>query len=294
MSSGRWVALAPALFVLLWSTGFIGAKLGLAYAEPLTFLLLRFIIVALLMLPVLLLVRAPWPASVREAGHIATAGLLLHAGYLAGVFVAIDQGVPAGIVALIAGLQPLLTSAVAFPLLGEKVGGRQWLGLFLGLIGVVLVVGDKLAPTGAGGIGFAFFALLSFTAGTLYQKRYCGNMDLGTGSFIQFTTSMVALAVLAPLFESLHVEWNGEFVFALAWLVLVLSLGAISLLLLLIRAGEAFRVASLLYLVPPVTALIAFAAFGEKLGGLSLVGMLISAAAVALVTGRAMATPAGK
>ncbi|MGH8773572.1 MAG: DMT family transporter, partial [Burkholderiales bacterium] len=267
---------------------------GLAYAEPLTFLLLRFLIVAVLMLPVLLLVRAPWPASVREAGHIATAGLLLHAGYLAGVFVAIDQGVPAGIVALIAGLQPLLTSAVAFPLLGEKVGGRQWLGLFLGLIGVVLVVGDKLAPTGAGGIGFAFFALLSFTAGTLYQKRYCGNMDLGTGSFIQFTTSMVALAVLAPLFESLHVEWNGEFVFALAWLVLVLSLGAISLLLLLIRAGEAFRVASLLYLVPPVTALIAFAAFGEKLGGLTLLGMLISAAAVALVTGRAMATPAGK
>lgn len=294
MSSGRWVAFAPALFVLLWSTGFIGAKFGLAYAEPLTFLLLRFIIVALLMLPVLLLVRAPWPASVREAGHIATAGLLLHAGYLAGVFVAIDQGVPAGIVALIAGLQPLLTSAVAFPLLGEKVGSRQWLGLFLGLIGVVLVVGDKLAPTGAGGIGFAFFALLSFTAGTLYQKRYCGKMDLGTGSFIQFAASMVALLILAPLFESLSVDWNGEFVFALAWLVLVLSLGAISLLLLLIRAGEAFRVASLLYLVPPVTALIAFAAFGEKLGGPALLGMLISAAAVALVTGRAMATPAAK
>lgn len=294
MSSGRWVAFAPALFVLLWSSGFIGAKLGLAHAEPLTFLLLRFIIVALLMLPVLLLVRAPWPASVREAGHIATAGLLLHAGYLAGVFVAIDQGVPAGIVALIAGLQPLLTSAVAFPLLGEKVGSRQWLGLFLGLIGVALVVGDKLAPAGGGGVGFAFFALLSFTAGTLYQKRYCGKMDLGTGSFIQFAASMVALLILAPLFESLSVDWNGEFVFALAWLVLVLSLGAISLLLLLIRAGEAFRVASLLYLVPPVTALIAFAAFGEKLGGPALLGMLISAAAVALVTGRAMATPAGK
>lgn len=294
MSSSRWVAFAPALFVLLWSTGFIGAKFGLAYAEPLTFLLLRFIIVALLMLPVLLLVRAPWPASVREAGHIATAGLLLHAGYLAGVFVAIDQGVPAGIVALIAGLQPLLTSAVAFPLLGEKVGSRQWLGLFLGLIGVALVVGDKLAPAGADGVGFAFFALLSFTAGTLYQKRYCGKMDLGTGSFIQFAASIVALLILAPLFESLSVDWNGEFVFALAWLVLVLSLGAISLLLLLIRAGEAFRVASLLYLVPPVTALIAFAAFGEKLGGLALLGMLISAAAVALVTGRAMATPAAK
>jgi drug/metabolite transporter (DMT)-like permease len=285
MTSPRWVALAPALFVLLWSTGFIGAKLGLAHAEPLTFLLLRFILVALLMLPVLLVVRAPWPSSAREAGHIATAGLLLHAGYLAGVFIAIEQGVPAGIVALVTGLQPLLTSAVALPVLGERVSRRQWVGLCLGLIGIAFVVGDKIAPAGVSGAGFAFFALLSFTAGTLYQKRYCGKMDLGTGSFIQFVASMVALAILAPLFESLRVEWNGEFVFALAWLVLVLSIGAISLLLLLIRAGEAFRVASLFYLVPPVTALIAFAAFGEKLGGPALLGMLISAVGVALVTG---------
>jgi drug/metabolite transporter (DMT)-like permease len=294
MRSGRWVAFAPGLFVVLWSTGFIGAKLGLAYAEPLTFLLLRFIIVAALMLPVLLLVRAPWPGSAEEVAHIAIAGLLLHAGYLAGVYVAIEQGVPAGMVALIAGLQPLLTSAVALPLLGEKVNRRQWLGLFLGLVGVAFVVGDRLAPAGANGAGFAFLALLSFTAGTLYQKRYCGKMDLGTGSFIQFTASMVVLSILAPLFENLRVEWNGEFLFALAWLVLVLSLGAISLLLLLIRAGEAFRVASLFYLVPPVTALIAFAAFGEQLGGPALLGMLISAAGVALVTGRAIAAPASR
>jgi drug/metabolite transporter (DMT)-like permease len=208
------------------------------------------------------------------------------------VFVAIEQGVPAGIVALIAGLQPLLTAAMALPLFGERVNTSQWVGLFLGLTGIALVVGEKLSPAGADGIGFAFFALLSFTAGTLYQKRYCERMDLGAGSFIQFAASMVALAILAPLFETLHVEWDGEFVFALGWLVLVLSLGAVSLLLLLIRAGEAAKVASLLYLVPPVTALIAFATFGEKLGSGALLGMLISAAGVALVMQRGVAVPA--
>lgn len=279
-----WLAAAPGVFVLLWSTGFIGAKLGLPYAEPLTFLLLRFVAAAALILPVILLMRASWPGSLREVAHIAVAGLLIHAAYLSGVYVSIAQGTPAGVVALITSLQPLLTAIAAGPLLGEKVDRRQWLGLWLGLIGVALVVADKLTPSGIGSAGFAVFALVSLSAGTVYQKRFCENMDLRSGSFIQFMATMLLLLLLAPLFESMRIEWSGEFIFAFAWLVVVLSLGAVSLLLLMIRKGKAAKVASLFYLVPPVTALIAFAVFDEKLGLVAMVGMLISVIGVALVT----------
>jgi drug/metabolite transporter (DMT)-like permease len=289
----RWVALAPGLFVVLWSTGFVGAKYGLPYAEPFTFLLWRFVSVTALLLLLALATRARWPASLREAAHIAVAGLLLHGMYLAGVFGAIHHGVSAGVMALIAGLQPVLTAVAAGPLLGERVRVRQWLGLVLGLVGVLLVVWQRLesGTRDAAGYGLAVLALAGITSGTLYQKRFCGAMDLRAGGAIQFAAAAGAMAVLAPLTESMAVRWTPQFVFALTWLVLVLSLGAITLLYLLIRRGEAARVASLFYLVPPTTALMAYVMFDERLSGLALAGMATSVIGVALVVTRRASDP---
>lgn len=282
-----WVAAMPAVFVVLWGSGFIGAKYGLPYAEPLTFLLWRFVLVTLLMLALTLVVRAPWPKTSAEAVHIAVAGALVHAGYLAGVFGAIHRSVSAGEMALIAGLQPVLTAIAAGPLLGERVTSRQWLGLVLGLIGVVLVVQQRIAPgSGLDGYLLAAMALVSLTAGTLYQKRFCSHMDLRSGAVIQFTVSALIMAACAPLFETMVVRWTGEFVFALGWLVVVLSLGAITLLYLMIRRGAATRVISLFYLVPPVTALMAYALFDERLAGMALAGMGLAVIGVALVVAR--------
>ncbi|HEX9181353.1 MAG TPA: DMT family transporter [Burkholderiales bacterium] len=287
-SHPRWLVAAPALFVILWSSGFIGAKLGLPYAEPLTFLSLRFLLVVGIMLPVALVMRAPWPARPADAGHIAVAGLLVQAGYLSGVFCAIHQGVSAGIVALIAGLQPILTALAAGPLLGERVSARQWTGLLLGIAGVAMVLSDRIAfDTGDWrGIALAVVALLAITAGTLYQKRYCPRLDLRTGSVIQFTASGLLLAPLAFLLEGMRIAWTGEFLFALAWLVLVLSCGAISLLFVMIRHGEAARVSGLFYLTPPTTALIAFFFFNERLNIVALGGIAVAVTGVALVVSR--------
>ena len=277
-------SLVPLLFVALWSTGFIGAKLGLPYIEPLTFLGLRFAIVTVLMLAVVALVRAPWPPAGRAWGHIAVSGLLVHGVYLGGVFMAIGHGLPSGITALVVGLQPLLTALVAGALLGEKVRPAQWVGLGLGFSGVALVVAGKVAtvPVGAltGMLLPALVALLGITAGTLYQKRFCPSFDLRTGSVIQYLPCAIAMAVLAYATETMAITWSGEFVFALGWLVLVLSLGAVSLLNLLIRRGGAVNVASLFYLTPPTTALIAWAMFGETLTSWALVGMALAAAGV--------------
>ena len=285
----RWASIAPMLFVVLWSTGFIGAKYGLPYAEPLTFLLWRFVLVTVLLALLAWHAQARWPASLRAVGHIAVVGLLLHGGYLGGVFVAIHQGVSAGTMALIAGLQPALTAAAAGPLLDERVRPRQWIGLALGLAGVALVVHERIGISTATPIGYAlaFLALFAITAGTLYQKRFCADMDLRTGGVIQFAAAALAMSLLAPLFETMRVQWTGQFFFALVWLVVVLSLGAISLLYVLIRHGEAARVASLFYLVPPVTALMAYAIFGERLGMLALGGMAMTVVGVALVVARA-------
>lgn len=285
-----WIRITPGVFVLLWSTGFIGAKFGLPYAEPLTFLFIRFGILVALLVPFAFVTRAPWPESWSLAGHVAVTGALVHGGYLGGVFVAISLGVSAGLAALIVGLQPLLTAVVVGPLLGERVSLRQWLGLVLGLGGVVLVVAEKMAGTGIGfdalGIVFAVGALFSITFGTVYQKRFCGGMDLRTGTAIQYMAATVVMGTLAPLFETMEVAWTGEFVFALFWLVFVLSVGAISLLMLMIRRGEVARVASFFYMVPPVTALIAWGMFGERLGVVALAGMALAVIGVALVVSR--------
>jgi drug/metabolite transporter (DMT)-like permease len=278
-------AVAPGLFVLLWSTGFIGAKFGLPYAPPLTFLALRYALVAGLIGAVALLWRAPWPQRPRDYLHIAVAGLLVHAGYLGGVFVAISKGLPAGVTALVTGLQPLLTAAAAALLLGETVARRQWTGLILGLAGVTLVVWNKVSfEAGLGGFPFAVLAVACITAGTLYQKRHCGGMDLRSGAAIQYVAAFAATLPLALLTEDMDIAWTGEFVFAMSWLVLVLSVGAITLLYRLIRAGSASRVASLFYLVPPTVAVISFFLFGETLGPVALVGMGLTVVGVALAT----------
>lgn len=275
----------PALFVVLWSTGFIGAKLGLPYAEPLTFLLLRFVLVLAILLPVCWLARARWP-NPREAAHMAIAGVLLQGGYLGGVFLSLHHGMPAGISALVTGLQPVLTAVAAGVLLGERTGARQWIGLGLGFGGVMLVVGDRMAlqELGAAAIVFSVLGLASITLGTVWQKRHGGAVDLRSGAALQFIAAAIALAPFAFLFETREVRWSGEFVFALAWLVLVLSLGAIFLLLRLIRQGAATRVASLFYLVPPTTALFAWLLFGETYSWLAAAGMALGMLAVWLVT----------
>lgn len=275
---------APFLFVFLWSTGFIGARFGLPYAEPLTFLFLRYVLVITLMLALALLSKAPWPRERRHWLHIAVSGVLVHGCYLGGVFMAISHGLPAGITALVVGMQPLLTACCAGWLLGEEVSRRQWAGLVLGLAGVALVVASKLgAVTSLGTMLIpALVALAAITGGTLYQKRFCPRFDLRTGAVIQFLPTAVLTGLAALAFESREVVWHGEFIFALLWVVLMLSLGAISLLNLLIQRGSAVNVASLFYLTPPTTAAIAWLLFGESLGVIALFGMALAVSGVYL------------
>ena len=283
-------SLYPLLFVLLWSTGFIGAKLGLPYIEPLHFLVIRYALVLTLMGAVVLATRAPWPRNPRQAAHIGVSGLLVHGVYLGGVFMSIRAGLPAGITALVVGLQPLLTALGAGALLGERVGRWQWAGLALGFAGVALVVEGKFGQTPAAGLlpllTPALAALAGITAGTLYQKRFCPHFDLRTGALLQFAPSLALTAPLAWAVETGKILWTGQLVFALAWLVLVLSLGAITLLNLLIRSGGAVNVASLFYLTPVVTALMAWGLFGETLGPVALVGMALAVSGVALARRR--------
>ncbi len=294
-----FLAAAPVLFVLLWSTGFIGAKLGLPYAEPLTFLLIRFACVISLLGLLALVLRRPWPHRPIQWFHIGVAGALLHGGYLSGVFLAIHAGMPAAVVALIVGVQPLLTAFLSASMVGERVNGRQWAGLVLGFGGVALVVWGKLGLAGVSATGLAFsaLALLSITLGTLYQKRFCAELDLWSGSVIQFVAATAVLLPFALAFESLQVAWSGQFVFALGWLIVVLSLGAISLLHLLIRRGAATRVSALFYLTPPTTAVLAWLVFDESLGLAAIAGMAIAAAGVAIAVRqpvRPRAAEAGK
>jgi drug/metabolite transporter (DMT)-like permease len=274
----------PFLFVFLWSTGFIGAKLGLPHAEPLSFLLTRYGLVISLMLAIAFATRAPWPDKPRDWLHIGISGLLVHAVYLGGVFIAIKHGLSAGVTALIVGMQPLLTAVGSGWLLNEKVSARQWGGLGLGFVGVGMVVSGKLGDGAPGPMLIpAVVALIGITAGTLYQKRFCPKFDLRSGSVIQFVPTAIVTAIAVAVFEDYRIDWSGEFVFALGWLVLVLSLGAISLLNLLIRSGSAVNVAALFYLTPPTTALIAYFIFGENLSFTVGLGMLVAVSGVYLV-----------
>lgn len=277
----------PFVFVLIWSTGFIVAKFGLPYAEPLTFLLMRFAGVLLVLLPLVVLTKAPWP--VGRVRHIALAGVMVQAGYLAGVWCAIKLGMPAGLSALIVGMQPILT-AFAAPLIGETVRRRQWIGLLFGLCGVGLVVANKISLIGLSwqSIALTVFALMSITVGTLYQKRFCASFDLRTGTVIQFAASIAVLLPFAIVFENLNpvletVQWTPQFIGALLWSIFALSIGAIFLLFALIRKSAATQVTSLLYLTPPTTAVMAWVMFGEAFSIVGMAGMVLAVIGVALV-----------
>lgn len=273
------------MFVLLWSTGFIGSKYGIPFAEPFTLTSLRMGIVTAILILVALLFRAPWPRSLTEVAHLVVAGVLVHATYLSGILYAIEFQLPLGYVALIAGLQPILTAIFARLWLNEQLHKWQWLGMVLGFVGVMLVIASK-AITGemrVVALFAAFIALIGITAGTLYQKRFCQDMDLRTGGVVQFAATGIVCFALAWLFETRNVEWTAQFTFALLWLVVVLSLGAISLLYMLIRLGASSKVTSLFFLTPSVTAIMSWLLFGETLQWLALAGLLASACGVALV-----------
>lgn len=283
----RRAGVAPAVFVLLWSTGFVGAKYGLPYAEPFTFLALRLAIAGVLLALITRVRQAGWPRSWTQAGNAGLVGLLLHAGYLGGVFYAIGDGLPAGVAAVVVSLQPLLTAALATRLLGEQLRPRQWLGLALGVTGVALVLAPGLAASGGSfapaAVAACFVALVSGSAGTLWQKQHGDDIPLLGGTAVQYAAAATLLGLLAVTTEDTTIHWTAHFVAALAWLVLALSLGAVLLLLLLLRRGSASGVSSLFYLVPPATAIESFLVFGERLPPLSLLGIVVTAVGVALV-----------
>ncbi|MDI1343839.1 MAG: DMT family transporter [Pseudolabrys sp.] len=286
------IAAAPVLFVLLWSTGFIGARFGLPYIEPMTFLAVRMVFVVLIIGAIAVIGGARLPSRL-EIGHSLMAGLMVHGLYLGGVFFAISQGVPAGVSALIPGLQPILTSTIANRFMGETVTRLQWLGLCLGLFGVALVLHDRslvMSGSVAGWIG-SVVSLFGITLGALYQKRYCGKIDWRAGNTVQYAGAAVLFAVASFAFETRVIHWTGELVFALAWLVLVLSIAAVGLMYWLIRRSAATGFASLFYLVPAVTVLEAYLLFGEKLDALSIAGMVVCAVGVILVNRGARVTP---
>jgi drug/metabolite transporter (DMT)-like permease len=279
-------SLIPFIFVFVWSTGFIVARYAMPYAEPMTFLFLRFSGVLVCMLPVALLWRARWP-TLRQAGHIALAGLLLQTGYLGGVWAAVKLGMSSSLAALIMALQPIITAWLA-AMVAEKVSTRQWLGLLAGFGGVALVVMAKFSLIGLTleSLSLAGIALVSITVGTLYQKRYCPDFDLRAGSVIQFGASALLCVPLMFLFETRQIDWQPALVAALLWSVLALSIGAITLLFIMIRDGAATRVTSYLYLTPPLTALMAWILFAEPITPTTLAGTALTVVALWLVTHR--------
>lgn len=277
---------APPLFIFIWATGYIVAKLAAPHADPLTFLSWRYAGVVALMLTLALTARAPWPTR-REMGHLAVAGIAIQALYLGGVWVSIRQGLPAGTAALIVNLQPVLVAAAA-PLVGEAVTRRQWLGVALGLAGVVLVIWHKL-HLGAGygaPLGLCLMALMAITAGTLYQKRFVPHFDLRTGQVVQFAASLAVTLPMAWLVEPMHIEWHRDVLIAMAWSILVLTAGGISLMFYMLRHGRVTAVTSTMYLVPSVTSVMAWLLFGETLGTQAIAGMVVTLLGVYLVVAR--------
>src|ERR1700716_1955402 len=278
---------APAIFVVLWSTGFIATKYVVNNAEPLSYLAIRMAIVVGLMAVIAALARPKWPDA-SGVFHSAVAGILVHGFYLGGTAVAIAHSIPAGLSALIPGLQPILTSTLANRWLGERVTPLQWAGLLLGLAGVVLILHGR-PMSGDAGWGWlaSGVSLVSITLGTLYQRRYCGQIDWRTGNLVQYVAVLVFFGAGAWLFETNVVHWTEEFVLSLVWMAVVLSIGSIGLLYWLIRRSAATSVASLFYLVPAVTAVMAYVLFGERLDTVAISGMVACAAAVFLVNRRA-------
>ena len=279
----------PAVFVLIWSTGFVVAKYGLPYAPPLSFLTIRYALSLLCFVVWITLARVSWPRGRQQWLHLSVSGVLMHAGYLGGVWMAIKAGMGSGLAALMVGLQPILTALWVSRLASnkgvEKVTQRQWLGLALGLGGLVLVVSRKIGSTQevtAFTLAAVTVALLSITAGTLYQKRFVQAADVRGANAVQIAAAFIVTLPLA-LFETEAVSWTPQLVGALAWAVLVLTLGGSSLLYMLIQRGAATAVTSLLYLVPPCTALMAWLLFSETITAVTVLGTAITALGVSLV-----------
>lgn len=281
----------PLLFVGMWATGFIVARLVAPHADPLTFVAGRFVLSALAFGAIAAVARARWPRGLRGWRDALAAGVLMQGCYVGGVFWAVRHGLPAGITALVTGLQPLLTALLAFPLLGERVGRRRWAGIALGFAGALLVLEPQLRAGGAALPGGMLLPLLAcgagtagMTLGTIWQKRTASTADLRTNAAVQFIGAALVTIPVAALTESGRFDGSWQAWTGLAWAVCGLSLGAISLLLLLIRRGAVAGVASLFYLVPPVVAVLAFALFGERLSALQVAGMAVAASGVAVAS----------
>jgi drug/metabolite transporter (DMT)-like permease len=286
--------LAPALFVLLWSTGWIVAKYAVVHADPLTFLVVRHSLAAIAFLAVCLVVGAKWPRTKSQFGYAIISGIFLHGLYLSGVWYAIGQGVPAGLSGIIAGLQPLLTALAAPFFISERLRPMQKLGLVLGFAGILIAISPQLLDVfdrGLAGLAFPVLinlvAMTSVTYGTLYQKRHLQEGDLFSIATLQFVGALIVTVPLALLLENLRFDWTHEAMFAMAWSVFGISMGAVGLLLYLIRRGQVSRAASLIYLMPPVVAIEAAILFGEPLTLPMIVGTVIVVLGVYLVNRRA-------
>lgn len=268
---------APGVFVLLWATGFLIAKLGVPYAQPLTILAMRFVLAAIMMASVAVVTRAPWPRSWRKIGHIAIIGILLHAIYLGGCYIAIYGGMPAGMTALIAGFQPILTATLAGPVLGERTRPIQWIGIAIGFVGLMMVLWERIVIdlSHPAALLFAILSLLGITSATIYQKRFCPSFDLRTGTAIQYLAASLVMVPLTLILGIGAIDWAPTFIFALSWLVIVLSGVSIALLTWMISRGAASKVASLFYLTPPLAAIGSYFWFGEALSPLALAGMAV-------------------
>ena len=289
--------LAPGLFVLLWSTGFIGVKYGLPYAPPFYFLAIRMIIAALLLFIAISFLRKSQPITRSIIWPSTLIGLTLHGAYLGGCFFAVSRGMPAGVAALIVSLQPVLVSLFAAKYLNEPLKARAILGLVLGLIGLFVVVLPRINVTGASAISYvaisaSVIGLLGGTSGTILQKKYGGVIPTLAGTSIQYAAPAVVLSIFALVFEEPNIQWTANFIGALAWLIFALSFGAILLLFFLLRSGSAASVSSLYYLVPAATAIEAYFIFDEQISPVSMLGTLITVIGVWLVVSKQKETPA--
>ena len=285
---------APALFVFLWSTGFVGAKYIVPYAEPFTFLTIRYVIAAAILIAIAALLKQPLKLTRDQVIASVAVGLLLHVIYIGGVFYAVSLGVSAGISAVIVSIQPVLVSILAVPLLGERIRSVQVVGLVLGVVGIALLLlpkvfqGDYSSAISEVGIVICVIALLGTSAGYLVQKKLGSDIPFLTGTGMQYVVSAVVFALLSALTEDQRVEWSPEFLFGLAWIVLMLSIGSIVLLYEMLRAGSASKVSSLYYLVPPVAAIQAYFLFDEVIPPIGILGMALAGLGVVLVMRQAV------
>jgi drug/metabolite transporter (DMT)-like permease len=280
-----WITCAPGLFVLFWGSGFPAIKFGLDHIEPFTLLAVRSALNVLVVVAILPLVRVRWPRRWRDVGHIAVVGFVLQFAYLGAVFVALGEGISQGLVALVAGMQPLVTAMLVGRWLGERITAMQWAGFLLGFGGLAAVMSERITLGTGSALGFAVVAVTPFliTAGSLYQKRFCADMDLRAGMIIQHSVAASAGFATALAFETRQIDWGFELSFVLAWLVLVLSVAATNLYYIMLRRGEAGRVSALFYLTPPTAVALGYLTFGESFGPLAIAGFLVSVAGVALI-----------